>query len=322
MDQVVARVPRGSAARPWSEALVEALRGTHKPLILSWPTSPDDNGDVREYLESNNVPCILAPGRAVHALAALTEFARKRRDFQARGKRALKRATARQAVAIPGGARTLGEHRAKSVLKSYGVPVVSEVLMSPAEIEALEAPPLAFPVAVKIESPDVPHKTEAGAVRLGIANLTAMKEAVQDILASVRKFKPDARIDGVLVQEMASGLEVIVGAVNDPYFGPTVAFGMGGILTELMKDVTHRFAPFDAGTAREMIAEIRGAALLNGYRGGPALDAAALADALARVSLLIADHADRIAEIDINPLFVREAGKGVAAADALIVLKD
>ena len=322
VDQVVARVPRGSAARPWSEALVEALRGTHKPLILSWPTSPDDNGDVREYLESNNVPCILAPGRAVHALAALTEFARKRRDFQARGKRALKRATARQAVVIPGGVRTLGEHRAKSVLKSYGVPVVSEVLMSPAEIEALEAPPLAFPVAVKIESPDVPHKTEAGAVRLNAQDLAALKQAARDVVAAASRHNPKARIEGILVQEMASGLEVIVGAVNDPYFGPTVAFGMGGILTELLKDVTHRFAPFDAGTAREMIAEIRGAALLNGYRGGPALDVAALADALARVSLLIADHADRIAEIDINPLFVREAGKGVAAADALIVLKD
>ena len=118
---------------------------------------------------------------------------------------------------------------------------------------------------------------------------------------------------------MASGLEVIVGAVNDACFGPTVAFGLGGIFTELLKDVTHRFAPFDAEAAREMISEIKGAALLNGYRGRPALDVAALADTLARMSLLIADHADRIAEIDVNPLFVRE--KGVVAADALIVLK-
>jgi acyl-CoA synthetase (NDP forming) len=100
-----------------------------------------------------------------------------------------------------------------------------------------------------------------------------------------------------------------------------VAFGLGGTLTELLHDVTHRFAPFDLETAREMIEEIKGAALLKGYRGKPALDVAALADTLARVSLLIADHTDRIAEIDINPLFVREAGQGVAAADALIVLK-
>jgi acyl-CoA synthetase (NDP forming) len=115
-------------------------------------------------------------------------------------------------------------------------------------------------------------------------------------------------------------VEVIAGAMNDPSFGPVITFGLGGIFTELMKDVTHRFAPFGADTAREMIGEIKGAAMLTGYRGRPALDVAALADTLARLSLVAADHADRIAEIDINPLFVRE--KGVVAADALIVQKD
>ncbi len=185
----------------------------------------------------------------------------------------------------------------------------------------MTALPLAFPLAVKIESPDIPHKTEAGAVRLNMPDLAAVKLAAREVMAAARRHFPEARIEGVLIQEMASGLEAIVGAVNDPYFGPTVVFGLGGIFTELLHDVTHRFAPFDAETARGMLEEIKGAALLKGYRGHPALDVAALADTLARVSLLIADHADRIAEIDINPLFVREAGNGVAAADALIVLK-
>ncbi|MDH3287229.1 MAG: acetate--CoA ligase family protein [Betaproteobacteria bacterium] len=322
IDQVVARVPRGSSARPWSEGLVAALRDTRKPLILNWPTAPDDNGDVREYLEQNNVPCILAPGRAVRALAALSEFAQKRRDFERAGARAAPRTVPRQALNLPAGVGTIGEYRAKAALKRYGIPVVEELLLSPPEVEALTVLPLTFPVAVKIESPDLPHKTEAGAVRLNVPDLAALKQAAREIVAAVTSHHPEARIEGVLVQEMASGLEVIVGAVNDPYFGPTVAFGLGGILTELLHDVTHRFAPFDAETARGMIDEIKGAALLRGYRGKPALDVAALADALARVSLMIADHADRIAEIDINPLFVREAGKGVAAADALIVLKD
>ena len=120
---------------------------------------------------------------------------------------------------------------------------------------------------------------------------------------------------------MAAGLEVIVGALNDPVFGPVVVFGLGGVYTELLQDVTHGFAPFDVAAAKEMISEIKGSALLNGFRGQPALDIDALADTLSRVSLLIADHADRIAEIDINPLFVRPAGQGVVAADALIVLK-
>ncbi len=319
IDQVVARVPRGRAARPWAENLVETLRGVDKPVILNWPSAPDDNGDVLAYLELNGVPCMLGAGRAARALAALTDFARKRRAFQQHGKRPFERVVANQALDLPTGARTLGEHRSKQLLKRYGVPVVNEVLLKPSEIEQLESAPLAFPVAVKIESPDLPHKTEAGAVRLGVQNLAGIKQAAQDVVAAARRHKPDARIEGILVQEMASGLEVIVGAVNDACFGPTVAFGLGGIFTELLDDVTHRFAPFDAEAAREMIAEVKGAALLNGYRGRPALDVAALADTLARMSLLIADHADRIDEIDVNPLFVRE--KGVVAADALFVLK-
>jgi acyl-CoA synthetase (NDP forming) len=321
IDQVVARVPRGSSARPWSEGLVDTLRNTRKPLILNWPTAPDDNGDVREYLEQNNVPCILAPGRAVRALAALSEFAQKRRDFEREGARAAPRVVPRQTLDLPAGAGTIGEYRAKAALKRYGIPAVDELFLSPPEVGALTSLPLAFPVAVKVASPDLPHKTEAGAVRLNVPDLAALKQAAREIVAAATSHRPEARIEGVLVQEMASGLEVIVGAVNDPYFGPTVAFGLGGILTELLHDVTHRFAPFDAETARGMIEEIKGAALLKGYRGKPALDVAALADALARVSLVIADHTDRIAEIDINPLFVREAGKGVIAADALIVLK-
>jgi len=158
-------------------------------------------------------------------------------------------------------------------------------------------------------------------VRLNINSLDALKQAARDILASAKHYKADARIDGILVQQMASGVEVIAGAVNDPHFGPVVTFGLGGIFTELLKDVTHRFAPFDVETAKEMIFEIKAAPLLTGYRGKPALDVAALADTLSRVSLFIADHADRVAELDINPLFVRAAGLGVVAADALIVLK-
>ena len=288
-------------------------------MILNWPTSPDDNGEVLTWLEENKVPCILGAGRAVHALAALTDFARKRDQHLKEGRHTFQRVVARQALDLPAGPGTLGEHRSKQMLRRYGIPAVSETLLSAEAVEALTASPVSFPVAVKIESPDVPHKTEAGAVRLGVQDLAGLKQAAREVVAAARKHHPDARIEGILVQEMATGLEVIVGAVNDATFGPTVAFGLGGIFTELLRDLTHRFAPFDADAARGMIGEIKGAALLTGYRGRPALDVAALADALARVSQLIADHADRIAEIDVNPLFVRE--KGVVAADALIVMK-
>jgi acetate---CoA ligase (ADP-forming) len=319
IDQVVARVPRGKSARPWSENLVRMLKDTQKPLILNWPTAPDDNGDVLTWLEEHNVPCILGAGRAVQALAAITDFARKQRDWQGSGRRPRARVIERQALDLPAGQVTLGEHRSKQLLARYGIPVVKEVLLQPAEVEALKAAPLPFPLAVKIESADIPHKTEADAVRLAIPDLPGLKQAAREVLSSARKHNAGARVDGILIQEMASSVEIIAGAVNDATFGPTVALGLGGIFTELLEDVTHGFAPFDAETAREMIAEIRGAALLQGYRGRPPLDIAALADTLARLSLLAADHADRIAEIDINPLFVRESG--VVAADALIVLK-
>jgi len=321
IDQAVARPPRGKSARTWAEGLLDVLRETDKPLVLNWPTAPDDNGDVMRHLEENGVPCILAPGRAIAAMAAVTQFARKCRAYADQPPRPHVRAVHRAHIDIPPGARTLAEYHAKQALARYGVPVVREVLLSAGEIDALRTPPLPFPVAVKVASPDIAHKTEAGAVRLDVTDLGSLQQAAREVIAAARAYRHGARIDGVLVQEMASGLEVIVGAVNDAWFGPTVAFGLGGIYTELMKDITHRFAPFDTDTARDMIAEIRGAALLRGYRGQPPCDIDALAEALARVSQLIADHADRIAEIDVNPLIVKRAGHGVVAADALIVTK-
>jgi acetyltransferase len=320
IDQALARVPRGRGVLVWAENLIEALRGTDKPVVLNWPSAPDDNGEVLAYLEANGVPCILGAGRAARALAALTEFSRKRRASLERGTGSRDRAVARQVLELPAGPGALGERRSKEILQRYGVPVVREISLQPSEIERLEAPPLAFPLAVKIDSPDLPHKTEAGAVRLRIQSLTELKQAARDVLAAARQYRPDARIEGILLQEMAAGLEVMIGALDDRCFGPTVVFGLGGVFTELLEDVTYGFAPFDAQAAREMILEIKGAHLLDGYRGSGKLDVAALADALSRLSLLIADHSARIAEIDVNPLFVSE--QGVVAADALIVLKE
>ena len=137
-----------------------------------------------------------------------------------------------------------------------------------------------------------------------------------------KKHAPDARIDGISVQEMASGVEMIVGAVNDPHFGPYVMVGLGGVLTEVLHDVSHRFAPVSPDDAREMLAELKGAKILEGYRGAPPADVDAVVDVLVRLSWLIDDHRDRVAEIDVNPLFVRGTGKGVVAADALVVLRD
>lgn len=318
IDSIVARSPRGAVAQAWAEGLIEMLKGVDKPLLLNWPTSPDDNRAAMEYLERNGVPCMLAPGRTVDALAALTDFANKRRVFEATRARGGKRAIAAQKLDLEG-TGTLGEHASKALLAAYGIPVTGEVLLAPDAITALTEKPLPFPLAVKIESADIPHKTEAGVIRLNITSLDGLKQAAREVLAAARQYKPDARIAGVLVQQMASGEEVILGVVNDAHFGPVVAFGLGGVFTEIMHDVTHHFAPFDIETARSMIGEIKGVKLLQGYRGKPPCNIEALADAISRLSLLAADHADRIAEIDINPLFVN--ADGVIAADALVVLK-
>jgi acetyltransferase len=160
-----------------------------------------------------------------------------------------------------------GELRSKKLLAEYGLPSVNGVLLSIDEIEKLTRSPLQFPLAIKIESPDIPHKNRSGAVKLGIADLAGLQSAARTVLANASTYKPDARIDGLSIQQMTSGVETIVGVINDAHFGPTVMFGLGGILTELLHDVTYRFAPFSAATALEMIKETKAFSMLSGYRG-------------------------------------------------------
>ena len=174
-------------------------------------------------------------------------------------------------------------------------------------------------MALKVQSPDIPHKTEAHAVKLGLDSAASVAAAFDEIMRNARADRPGARIEGVLVQEMVSGgIEVILGVTNDPLFGPAVMFGLGGIFAEIMKDVSFRLAPVTPSMAREMIAEIKGYPLLTGARGREHADVDALADAIVKLSALAVDLKDQVAELDINPLFVMARGEGVKAADALI----
>ncbi|MBM3133727.1 MAG: CoA-binding protein, partial [Chloroflexi bacterium] len=177
------------------------------------------------------------------------------------------------------------------------------------------------PVVLKIQSPDVLHKTEAGGVQLNLVRAAAVRQAYEQIIGNAQLYNPAALIEGVLVQEMlpASAVEVIVGSSYDPDFGPVVVFGLGGILVELFKDSALRLAPVTEAEARQMIAETRGAQLLHGFRGRPVADVDALAHAIVRVSHLAYDLRDAVAAVDVNPLMVLPAGQGVRAADALIV---
>lgn len=321
VDQVAIRygAVEGGKSALWAQGIAALSDKTDKPLLVSWGRPPNLNAESLQLLEQHRVPWFVTPLRTARAAGVLHNFAAKVAALRpVSGMRPVEP----QTLSLPAAGGAFGEHRSKQCLSAYGIPVAREVFVATDALEGLQTIDLRFPVAVKVESPDIAHKTEAGAVALGLVDVASAKEAARRVMNSARRYAPQARIDGVVVAEMQTGLETIVGAVCDPYFGPMVMFGLGGITTELLKDVSYRFAPFDAHTAREMIGELKVAPLFKGYRGRPPLDIAALAELLARVSCLITDHADRIAEIDINPVFVRNEGEGVAAADALIVMRN
>jgi len=320
IDQVIVRTPSASGA-DLARGMEKVARAAGKPVLLDWPISPGENTDLLHLYEAGGIPCIVSPGRTVRALARVNDFAHKLRAFRERPAQAAPRLVGPQQLALPQQAGSLSEHQSKKLLQAYGIPVVAEALLAADAVAALTQSPLPFPLAVKIESADIAHKTEAGVVRLNVRSLAELKVAAAEVGAAASRFDPQARVAGISLQEMAAGLEVILGVVNDPHFGPVVVFGLGGVHAELFKDITYGFAPFDTDVAHSMISSIKASPLLHGFRGQPLLDTNALAETLSRLSLLAADHAARIAEIDINPLFVRPQGQGVVAADALVVLK-
>jgi acyl-CoA synthetase (NDP forming) len=216
--------------------------------------------------------------------------------------------------------RSYNEIEAKALLAKAGVPASPERLARNADDAVKAASEIGYPVVLKIVSPDIVHKSDAGGVKLNLGDADAVREAYDTILSSCTAAHPKAKIDGVLVGKMISGgVEAILGVQRDPVFGPVVMFGLGGIFTEIMKDVTFRLAPFDEAEAMEMIRGIKGFPLLDGARGRRKCDQAALAKALAKLSVFAAANRDVLASIDINPVVVLPEGQGVAALDAVIL---
>ncbi|MFD8380982.1 acetate--CoA ligase family protein [Streptomyces sp. NPDC059679] len=222
------------------------------------------------------------------------------------------RAEGRSALTAPEG---------KLITDAYGIPTPAEGLAECADDAVALADRIGFPVALKIVSPDILHKTDAGGVKVGLTSAAEVRGAFTTIVTNARTYDPKARIQGVQVQQMvpAGGQEVIVGAVTDPTFGKVVAFGLGGVLVEVLKDITFRLAPASGDDALSMLDSIRAAEVLRGVRGGAAVDREALADLVVRVSRLAADFPE-IAEVDLNPVFA--SASGVLAADVRILLSD
>lgn len=213
----------------------------------------------------------------------------------------------------------LTESAAKRLLASAGIPVVAERVARSADEAVAAAREVGLPVALKVESKDIAHKSEVGGVVLDVGTEDDVRLAYAAVLDAVATAAPAADVAGVLVAPMIrDGVETILGVANDPTLGPVVMFGLGGVFVEVLRDVSFRLAPFDAREAEAMIREVKGFPLLDGARGRPRCDVPALAEALSRLSLFAAQNADLLDSVDINPFLVLPEGRGAVAVDALV----
>ena len=268
--------------------------------------------DIVARWEAMGLPVYEDPAHAVQALAALTRFG----ETFARGRPQAPPTPPEGARRPP--PRAVAEHDAKAVLGSWGVPVTRDVLARD-EAEAVAAwREIGGPVVLKIASPDIAHKTEIGGVMVGVDGEESVAQGFATLTRRAAKRRPDARLDGVIVAEMATGgVETVMGVVRDPVFGPAVMFGLGGVFVEVLGDVAFRLAPFGEDEARRMIDSIRGRAVLDGVRGAPPSDVGALARALAALSVFAHETEGVVESVDLNPVLARP--DGCVALDALIV---
>ena len=290
-----------------------------KMACVVWQTEWQDGPGVVEANQCERVALFRNMNACFAALAAWNERAEKR-AAGARTVPATAAATVAKARSLIEAAKgaTVTEREAKEVLALYDVPVVGETLTQTADEAVTAAAALGYPVVMKVESPDLPHKTEAGVIRLNLRNETEVRAAFDAVMANARKVTPPPAINGVLVQPMiGQGVELVVGARNDALFGPLIVVGLGGVLVEVLKDSALALAPVSPEDAEAMLRRLKGVKLLEGFRGSDPVDIAALAGIVSRVSCFAADQADLVGELDINPLIC--SGGRIVAVDALIV---
>lgn len=300
----------------------QAAAASGKPLCIAFIALWKEGPGYREAVVQPNTPVFHSLDRCFAAIAAWHRWHDQRAKPKHIEARQSDVSAVQKAAALLDSAthRTLTEREAKNVLALYGVPVVQEHLATSRGDAVAAARRLGFPVAMKVESPDIAHKTEAGVVRLNLKTEQDVAEAHDAVLANGQRAVPGARVNGVLVQPMvAAGAEIMVGARIDPQFGPVVVVGLGGVLVELMKDTVVELAPVQRAQALGMLSRLKGQAALDGFRGSTPVDRDRLADVIVALSEFAADHADRIEEMDVNPLIC--SGDRIAAVDALIVRK-
>ncbi|HEV8438081.1 MAG TPA: acetate--CoA ligase family protein [Methylomirabilota bacterium] len=319
-----ANVPRAGGwapSRDFSQTVNTALRDGADRLVVAFNSfvGGDLDQDVVRPLAEVGVPFLEGTETAMLAL----RHAREHRRFLDRPAPEHAAAGVRSPAAPAASSHgVLGNAEAMRLLGEFGIPLVQTVSVRDVDEAARAAAALGYPVVLKVDSPDIAHKSDVGGVRLGCADDASVRAAYGQLLAEVGRRASGARIDGVLVQPMiAGGTEMLLGVKRDALFGPAVVCGFGGLFVELLRDVSIRVPPIGAADARDMIDELRGRAFLGGARGRPPADVAALADTLVRLATLADVHRARLRSLDINPLLVLEDGRGVVAVDWLVELE-
>ena len=309
-----------------AEQVIAQRDSSEKGVVFLWTGSRGATAGL-DKLKEARIPTFYVPNRLASGLSSLLRYHSWRDRRLADGFAEAPAMDAQQERALAElrglGSQSLSEHQSKQLINAWGVPVTRESLAASAG-EAVEAAGgLGYPVALKVDSPDLLHKTEAGVVRLGLSDQAQVRSAYAEVMSNASRHAPDATVNGALVQEMVSGgVEVIVGVSYDAQLGPVLLFGTGGGMVEVYNDVALRLCPIDFQEARDMVLGVKGAKLLQGFRGQPAADVGALCDTLVRVSHMAVNLEGTLAELDINPLMVLPAGQGVKAADALVVFRD
>jgi len=293
------------------------------PIVAAFVGGRDCSQGV-DILRAASIPNYESPDRAMRALSGMVQYVRMnaRRDEappmvvegdKERVRRLLDEIRAEGRVG-------LSEDEGKEILKAYGVPVPKEIVAKDVKEAVEAADSIGYPVVMKVVSPDIAHKTDVGGVAVGVANAEEVKKQFNLIVSRSKNKMPDARIDGVVICQMVSGREVLIGMVRDPQFGPVITFGLGGIFVEIMKDVTQRIAPLTETQVTKMIFSIKAFPILSGARGRKPADIKSLKDVIYRVSQISLDFPE-ISEFEINPVIVGDEGKGCGAVDALVTIR-
>jgi acetyltransferase len=323
--QVNVSMVAGQSSEQRASMLLEAIGESTKPIVSWWAAGSLSEPGIR-LLNGSDVALFRSPERCAAAVKSLVEyyqFLETHSDPAPSASVAVDSISAQKAEnLLAAGDKNLSEHQSKALLDLYGIPVTREMVAASAHDAVRFAEEIGFPVVLKVDSPDILHKSEANAIRVGVGSKEEITQIYDELIDNARKYNSNARINGISVQEMIQGgSEVMIGMSQDPQFGPTIAFGLGGIFVEILKDISLRVAPLSPADAEQMVKEIKGYPILTGVRGKRRSDIEAIVDVLQKISRMAQDWKGTISEIDINPLIVFDEGRGVKAADALIVLK-